>query len=88
MKKQQIDKNQLMEQLEKYRENLRTHPYSDEEFYETKIFISSILDNKWIRDKKELAQQLKLARNSCKIRKHKSLANHIILAQGYLRNKD
>ena len=39
MKKQQIDKKQLMEQLEKYMGNLRTHPYSDEEFYETKIFI-------------------------------------------------
>lgn len=88
MKKQQIDKKQLAEQLEKYMVNLRTHPYSDEEFYETKIFISSILDNKWIRDKKELAQQLKLARNSCKIKKHKSLVTHIILAQGYLRNED
>lgn len=88
MKKQQIDKKQLMEQLEKYMGNLRTHPYSDEEFYETKIFISSILDNKWIRDKKELAQQLKLARNSCKIKKHKSLKNHIKLAQGYLQNEN
>lgn len=88
MKKQQIDKKQLAEQLEKYMVNLEDHTYSDEEFHKTKIFIVSILDNKWIRDKKELAQQLKLARNSCKIKKHKSLVTHIILAQGYLRNED
>lgn len=94
MDKQQIDKkvfskDEVMKIFEEvYLVNLNHHRCSDDEFYEMKMCISSILGNKWIRENKELAQQLKLARNSCRIKKQKPLANHIILALGYLRNED
>lgn len=93
MDKQQIDKkvfskDEVMKILRDYMDFLNHQRCSDDKFYEMKMRISSILGNKWIREKKELAQQLKLARNSCRIKKQKSLANHIILALGYLRNED
>lgn len=93
MDKQQIDKQviskgEVTKKLEDYMKELNHHRCIDDEFYEMKMGISSILGNKWIREKKELAKELKLARNSCRIKKQKSLANHIILALGYLRNED
>lgn len=93
MDKQQIDKkvfskDEVMKILGDYMDFLNHQRCSDDKFYEMKMRISSILGNKWIRENKELAQQLKLARNSCRIKKQKSLANHIILALGYLRNED
>lgn len=93
MDKQQIDKKvfskgEVRKILEDYMKELNRHRCSDDKFYEMKMGISSILGNNWIREKKELAKELKLARNSCRIKKQKSLANHIILALGYLRNED
>ena len=93
MDKQQIDKkvfskDEVMKILGDYMDFLNHQRCSDDKFYEMKMRISSILGNKWIREKKELAQQLKLARNSGRIKKQKSLANHILLALGYLRNED
>lgn len=93
MDKQQIDKevfskDQVKMILRAYIDFLNRQRCSDDDFHEMKMCISSILGNKWIRENKELAQQLKLARNSCRIKKQKSLANHIILALGYLRNED
>lgn len=93
MDKQQIDKkvfskDQVKMILGAYIDFLNRQRCSDDDFHEMKMCISSILGNKWIRENKELAQQLKLARNSCRIKKQKSLANHIILALGYLRNED
>lgn len=93
MDKQQIDKkvfskDEVEMRLRAYIDFLNHQRCSDDNFHEMKMCISSILGNKWIRDKKELAQELKLARNSCRIKKQKPLANHIILALGYLRNED
>ena len=93
MDKQQIDKkvfskDEVMRILRAYIDFLNRQRCSNDEFHEMKMGISSILDNKWIREKKELAQELKLARNSCNIKKQKFLAKHIILALGYLRNED
>ena len=93
MDKQQIDKKvfskgEVTKILEDYMKELNHHRCIDDEFHKMKMGISSILGNKWIREKKELAHELKLARNSCRIKKQKSLANHIILALGYLRNED
>lgn len=94
MDKQQIgkkvfNKDEVQRILEKdYLVNLNSHRCSDDEFHEMTMGISSILDNKWIRDKKELAQELNQARYSCRNKRQKSLTNHIILALGYLRNED
>lgn len=93
MDKQQIDKkvfskDQVKMILRAYIDFLNRQRCSDDDFHEMKMCISSILDNKWIRDKKELAQELKQARHSCRIKRQKSLTNHIILALGYLRNED
>ena len=93
MDKQQIDKkvfskDQVKMILRAYIDFLNRQRCSDDDFHEMKMCISSILDNKWIRDKKELAQELKKARYSCRNKKQKKLANHIILALGYLRNED
>ena len=90
MSKQQIDNlsmEDLAHDLHILSLSLKHRPFNDDDFKDTKKFLTSVLSNQWIREKQELTRQLKLARNSCRLKKQDALKRHLILALGYIRNE-